>query len=103
MDEAQFLTEDQVIELHKLSVAHRVVCYGLRVAANGRPFPGMGTLLGLCDKMRELEASCGCDQHQKATMHIAFEGNVRLSNPQRVRLGDHGYKVVCPKCFYSVP
>ena len=70
IDEAQFLTKDQVWQLacavDDLGVP--VMCYGLRVDFQGNLFPGSAALLAWADEMREVRTICFCGK--KATMVI---------------------------------
>ncbi|MGV6805726.1 MAG: thymidine kinase [Ruegeria sp.] len=75
VDEAQFLTEDQVWQLARavddLNVP--VLAYGLRVDFQGKLFPGSAALLALADEMREVRTICKCGR--KATMVIRQDEN----------------------------
>lgn len=70
IDEAQFLSKDQVWHLacavDDLGVP--VMCYGLRVDFQGNLFPGSAALLAWADEMREVRTICFCGK--KATMVI---------------------------------
>ena len=70
IDEAQFLSEDQVWQLARavdgLNVP--IMCYGLRVDFRGKLFPGASALLALADEMREVRTICHCGK--KATMVV---------------------------------
>ena len=70
VDEAQFLTPDQVWQLAR--VADRlhvpVMCYGLRTDFQGKLFPGSAELLAVADVMREIRTICHCGH--KATMVV---------------------------------
>lgn len=70
IDEAQFLTKDQVWQLARavddLNVP--IMCYGLRVDFRGELFPGSAALLALADEMREVRTICHCGK--KATMVV---------------------------------
>lgn len=101
VEEAQFLTPEQAESLHRASVNYRVVCYGLRVAANGKPFPGMSVLLSLADSVREIATYCACSQDKKASMHLFFENGKPVRNPDLIRIGDGEYRSVCSACYYS--
>ena len=70
VDEAQFLTPDQVWQLARAvdDLGVPVMCYGLRVDFLGQLFPGSATLLALADEMREIRTICHCGK--KATMVI---------------------------------
>jgi thymidine kinase len=70
IDEAQFLSKDQVWQLacavDDLGVP--VMCYGLRVDFQGNLFPGSAALLAWADEMREVRTICHCGK--KATMVV---------------------------------
>ena len=70
IDEAQFLTRDQVWQLARIVDDQRVpvMCYGLRVDFQGNLFPGSAALLAWADEMREVRTICHCGK--KATMVI---------------------------------
>ena len=70
VDEAQFLTEEQVWQLARAvdDLGVPVMCYGLRVDFRGQLFPGSATLLALADEMREVRTICHCGR--KATMVV---------------------------------
>ncbi|MDE0969044.1 MAG: thymidine kinase [Octadecabacter sp.] len=75
IDEAQFLSPDQVWQLAR-AVDHLslpVMTYGLRVDFMGELFPGSATLLALADEMREIRTICYCGK--KATMVVRKDGN----------------------------
>ncbi|WP_299838670.1 thymidine kinase [uncultured Paracoccus sp.] len=70
VDEAQFLTPDQVWQLARVAddLGIPVMCYGLRVDFRGALFPGSAALLALADDLREVRTICHCGR--KATMVI---------------------------------
>lgn len=70
VDEAQFLTRDQVWQLARAvdDLGVPVMCYGLRVDFQGNLFPGSAALLAWADEMREVRTICACGK--KATMVI---------------------------------
>ncbi|MCB2093742.1 MAG: thymidine kinase [Rhodobacteraceae bacterium] len=73
LDEAQFLTPEQVWQLARVvdDLGVPVMCYGLRVDFRGGLFPGSAALLALADEMREVRTICHCGK--KATM-VARKG-----------------------------
>ncbi|MCB1336231.1 MAG: thymidine kinase, partial [Maritimibacter sp.] len=70
IDEAQFLSPDQVWQLARAvdDLGVPVMAYGLRVDFQGNLFPGSATLLALADEMREARTICHCGK--KATMVV---------------------------------
>ena len=70
VDEAQFLSADQVWQLaavvDRLNIP--VMCYGLRTDFRGQLFPGSAVLLAIADNLREIRTICHCGR--KATMVV---------------------------------
>ncbi|MBT42134.1 MAG: thymidine kinase [Idiomarina sp.] len=75
IDEAQFLTEQQVWQLTTLADTHDipVMCYGIRTDAFGNAFPGSAVLLAVADKLVEMKTICHCGR--KATMSLRVDEN----------------------------
>lgn len=78
VDEAQFLTEDQVWQLARVAdrLSIPVMAYGLRTDFQGRLFPGSQALLALADHLREVRTICHCGR--KATMVVRMDGDGRV-------------------------
>ena len=97
VDEAQFLTKDQVWQLARAvdDLKVPVMCYGLRVDFRGELFPGSATLLALADEMREARTICFCGK--KATMVVRqdSEGNPMLEGNQVQIGGNETYVSLC--------
>lgn len=74
VDEAQFLTEDQVQEMADMSADLEIFCYGLKTDFLGNFFPGSAALLRLAEDIQEVPGSlCWCGQ--KATMNTRIDGD----------------------------
>ncbi len=101
VDEAQFLTKDQVFQLgeatDKLNIP--VLAYGLRTDFQGEPFEGSKYLLAWSDNLKELKAICDCGT--KATMVIRLDegGNVVTQGSQVEIGGNDRYISMCRKHF----
>ena len=99
VDEAQFLTKDQVWQLARAvdDLGVPVMCYGLRVDFRGELFPGSAALLALADEMREARTICTCGK--KATMVVRrdAEGNVITDGDQVQIGGNETYLSLCRK------
>ncbi len=84
VDEAQFLTPDQVWQLARVADRLRipVMCFGLRTDFQGKLFPGSAELLAIADVLREIRTICYCGA--KATMVVRQdqEGRVLLEGDQ---------------------
>lgn len=88
VDEAQFLTPDQVWDLARIvdDLKVPILCYGLRVDFRGQLFPGSAALLALSDEMREVRTICHCGR--KATMVIRQDRNGRtIHDGAQVQIG----------------
>lgn len=99
VDEAQFLSEEQVWQLahvaDKLNVP--VMCYGLRTDFQGKLFPGSAALLALAEDVREIRTICWCGR--KATMNLRLgPDGVPVSEGEQVVIGgEESYISVCRK------
>jgi thymidine kinase len=103
VDEAQFLTKEQVVQLHQ--VAHLkgvpVICYGLRSDFQGNPFPGAAHLLALADDLEEMKNICKCGRKASMNMRVDESGNAVVEGNQVEIGGNSRYQQVCPACFYK--
>jgi thymidine kinase len=103
IDEAQFLTPDQVRQLHRLAHMGKVpvLCYGLRSDFRGEAFPGSAALLTLADELEEMKTICACARKASMNMRIDDQGRRIQEGEQVVIGGNERYRAVCPSCFYS--
>ncbi len=99
VDEAQFLSEDQVWQLARVvdDLNVPVLAYGLRVDFQGKLFPGSAALLALADEMREVRTICECGR--KATMVIRRDENGQaITEGAQVQIGgNETYVSLCRK------
>ena len=99
VDEAQWLSPDQVWQLAKVvdDLNIPVICYGLRVDFLGELFPGSAKLLAIADEMREVRTICHCGK--KATMVIrkGKDGKVQTDGDQIQVGGNEMYYSLCRK------
>jgi thymidine kinase len=97
LDEAQFLTADQVWQLARAvdDLGVPVMCYGLRVDFRGQLFPGSAALLALADELREVRTICHCGR--KATMVVRLDGAGQvLRDGAQVQIGgNESYVSLC--------
>ena len=103
IDEAQFLTKDQVQQLSlivdQLNIS--VMSFGLRTDFQGKLFEGSKFLLAIADNLKEIKNICHCGK--KATMILRFDeqGLVITEGEQIVIGGEERYVSVCRKHFYE--
>ncbi|HEX8580193.1 MAG TPA: thymidine kinase [Allosphingosinicella sp.] len=101
VDEAQFLTAEQVRQLASVcdTLKVPVLAYGLRTDFQGNLFPGSAGLLALADKLVELKAICECGR--KATMNLRVDGEGRAVRAGRQTEigGNDRYLALCRRHF----
>ena len=87
VDEAQFLTKQQVYELTCLVDQKNipVICYGLRTDFRGELFEGSQWLLAWADTIEEIKTICWCGK--KAIMNGRFENGKIIKSGEQVLLG----------------
>ena len=96
VDEAQFLTRDQVWQLAR--VADRldvpVLAYGLRTDFQGELFEGSATLLAIADSLREVRTICECGRKATMVIRLGPDGKV-LTEGDQVSIGKSTYVSLC--------
>jgi len=101
VDEAQFLSGEQVRQLAQLAdeVGIPVLCYGLRTDFQGKLFPGSAELLALADALIEIKSVCECGR--KATMNLRVDdaGNAIRQGAQKEIGGNERYVALCRRHF----
>lgn len=98
VDEAQFLTKEQVWQLAR--VADRlhlpVMCFGLRTDFQGKLFPGSAELLAIADTLREIRTICHCGS--KATMVVRHDSTGKaIIEGDQVSIEKSVYVSLCRK------
>ena len=97
LDEAQFLTREQVWQLAHIvdRLGLPVMAYGLRTDFHGRLFPGSQELLTIADELREVRTICHCGR--KATMVVRLDsaGQVVREGAQIEIGGSDKYVSLC--------
>ena len=102
IDEAQFLTKEQVRQLGLVAdrLNYPVMCYGIRTDFRGELFEGSSELLALADNLIELKTICSlCNR--KATMVVRKDdsGKVVTEGSKVVVGGNDIYMPVCRKHY----
>ena len=102
IDEAQFLTADQVKQLHRWVHTRGipVMCFGIRSDFRGEPFPGSAALLALADKLEEIKTICACGKRATMNLRIDEHGEPVTEGNQVEIGGNNRYRQVCGRCFY---
>jgi thymidine kinase len=101
VDEAQFLTKAQVLQLTDIvdELNIPVLTYGLRSDFRGEPFVGSLYLLIFADEISEIKTICHCGR--KATMNMRIDARQRkVMEGKQVEIGgNERYIAVCRKHF----
>ena len=102
IDEAQFLSKEQVRQLGKVAdrLNYPVMCYGIRTDFRGELFEGSSELLALSDNLIELKTICSmCNR--KATMVVRKDHNGKIvTEGSKVVIGGNDiYMPVCRKHY----
>ncbi len=101
IDEAQFLTKEQVYDLTEIVDTLRipVLAFGIRTDFQGELFEGSKSLLAWSDKLIELKTVCHCGS--KATMVIRLNAQgIPVKEGAQVEIGGNDrYLSVCRKHF----
>jgi thymidine kinase len=101
IDEAQFLTKEQVFQLGEVTdeLEIPVLAYGLRTDFQGEPFEGSKYLLAWSDNLKEIKAICHCGS--KATMVIRLdESGKAIREGSQIEIGGNDrYLSMCRKHF----
>lgn len=102
VDEAQFLTPEQISQLFRIAKNHNisVICYGLRADFRSQMFPGSRRLFEVADNIEKLPTMCFCGSQA--------EFNTRKVNGTYVFSGDQvaidgedsvEYDSLCGRCY----
>ena len=101
VDEAQFLTKDQVFQLGEVAdeLDLPVLTYGIRTDFQREPFAGSKYLLSWADNDEELKAICFCGTKATMVIRLDEDGNA-VTQGSQVEIGGNGrYVSMCRKHF----
>lgn len=103
VDEAQFLSRDQVFDLGRVSddLGIPVLCYGLRTDFQAELFEGSKYLLALADELMELKTICPCGKKAIMNLRIGPDGKAIKEGEQKVIGGNESYIALCRKHFHE--
>lgn len=101
VDEAQFLTSEQVDQLGAVvdQLGIPVLAYGLRTDFQGQLFEGSKRLLAIADKLVELKAVCACGRKATMNLRVDASGRAMREGAQTEIGGNDRYVAVCRRHF----
>ena len=102
VDEAQFLTKEQVDQLSDVAdfLNVNVMCFGLRTDFQSNLFEGSKRLFEIADDLEEIKSSCECGE-KKTSINARFDENGEIiTEGSQVEIGGNDkYKAICRKCW----
>lgn len=104
VDEAQFLTPNQVDELLRIAVLDGVpvLAYGIRTDFRTHAFPGSARLMDLAHALEELKTICSCGQ--KAVFNTRRQGDAVIFDGDQIAIdgADMWYESLCASCYLEL-
>lgn len=101
VDEAQFLSPEQVDQLARLvdDYGINVLCYGLRTDFRTHLFEGSRRLFEIADSIDEIKSTCSCGRKTIVNARIDGRGEI-ITEGEVVEIGGNDrYMSVCRKCW----
>ena len=88
IDEAQFLTAEQVDQLARVvdDYGSNVICYGLRTDFRTHLFEGSRRLFEIADSIDEIKSTCSCGRKTIVNARIDKNGNI-ITDGNQVEIG----------------
>jgi len=101
VDEAQFLTREQVRQVSDIAdqLDIPVLTYGLRTDFQGKLFEGSEQLLAWADNLVEIKTICHCGRKATMVLRIGEDGQVIKEGAQVKIGGNELYVSVCRRHF----
>ncbi len=102
VDEAQFLSSEQVDQLFLFVLDDNIpcICYGLRTDFRGQGFPGSTRLLELAHSIEETKTICRCGH--KAIMNLRRINGIPVFEGDQIAIDDQDtveYEALCGQCY----
>jgi thymidine kinase len=101
VDEAQFLSEEQVDQLSMLVIDYNipVLCFGLRADFRTKMFPGSKRLMEIADSITEIKTICSCGRKATVNVRIDESGRIITEGEQILIGGNDKYTAMCYQCY----
>jgi thymidine kinase len=101
VDEAQFLTSDQISQLFRVAKLHdiSVICYGLRADFQTKLFPGSERLFEVADNVEKLPTMCFCGAQAEFNTRKVDDRYVFSGDQVAIEQGDVTYDSLCGRCY----
>jgi thymidine kinase len=101
VDEAQFLSPEQISQLFRLAKQHdiSVICYGLRADFQTKLFPGSERLFEVADNIEKLPTMCFCGSQAEFNTRKVDGKYVFTGDQVVIEKGDVTYDSLCGRCY----
>lgn len=101
VDEAQFLSPEQVDELANIAAYEDIpcMCYGLRTDFQTKLFPGSRRLMEIASSISEVKSVCDCMEKAVVNARIDENGKVVVEGDQVDIGGNDKYVAMCWRCW----
>lgn len=103
IDEAQFLTKEQVDQCADVvdDFGVNVICFGLRTDFRTKLFEGSQRLFEIADTIEEVKSTCSCGRKTIVNARINGQGEI-ITEGEVVEIGgNERYMAVCRKCWHN--
>lgn len=100
VDEAQFLTEEDVYMLSEIvdNLDIPVICFGLKTDFSTGLFTGSDALFRFADSVEELVTECfNCKR--KSVMNARLVNGLAIYSGEQIQIGDAEYLPLCRHCY----
>ena len=103
IDEAQFLTREQVDQAMEIAVLDDipVLAYGIRTDFLTDGFPGSIRLLEIAHSLEELKTICRCGRKALFNARLVNGAFVFEGDQVAIDQGNVTYESMCPSCYYA--
>ena len=103
IDEAQFLTREQVDQAMEIAVLDDipVLAYGIRTDFLTDGFPGSIRLLEIAHSLEELKTICRCGRKALFNARLVNGEFVFEGDQVAIDQGDVTYESMCPACYFA--
>lgn len=99
VDEAQFLSVEQIEQLKNIAIEHvPVLCFGLRSDFRTLMFEGSKRLFEIADSLTEIKSVCKCGHKAEVNARLR-DGKIVREGEQILMGGAESYIGVCYRCW----
>ena len=101
IDEAQFLTPEQVDQALEIAVLDEipVVAFGIRTDFRTRSFPGSQRLMEVAHSLQEMKTICRCGSKAIFNARLGEQGIIREGEQVMIDGDNARYEALCARCY----